>query len=359
MLTQHPDGLVDLSVGTPVDPTPDFVRRALADAADSPGYPLTIGRVETRQAALDWMERRLGVTGLGLDAVIPTIGSKELIASLPTHLGVGPGDLVVHPELAYPTYEVGAMLAGARTLAADSLTAIGPEVPRLLWLNSPANPTGRVLPVEHLRKVVDWCRDRGTVLVSDECYIELGWESQPVSVLHPDVCGGSAEGVLAVHSLSKRSNLAGYRCAFVAGDPALVGELLAVRKNLGLQVPGPQQVAMTAALADDTHVEEQRERYAGRRAVLRRRTGGRRVPDRPLRGVAVPLGDPGRGLLGDRRGAGGARDPGRPGRLLRRGGERARAGGPHRDRRAGRRRCGPAVTRAWQSGLSTAGQRAR
>ena len=266
---QHPDGLVDLSIGTPVDPTPISVRRALADAADSPGYPLTIGRVEARQAALDWMERRLGVTGLGLDAVIPTIGSKELIAGLPTHLGVGPGDLVVHPELAYPTYEVGAVLAGARTLAADSLTAIGPEVPRLLWLNSPANPTGRVLPVEHLRKVVDWCRDRGTVLVSDECYIELGWEDRPVSVLHPDVCGGSADGVLAVHSLSKRSNLAGYRCAFVAGDPALVGELLAVRKNLGLQVPGPQQVAMCAALADDTHVEEQRERYAGRRAVLR------------------------------------------------------------------------------------------
>jgi succinyldiaminopimelate transaminase len=266
---QHPDGIVDLSVGTPVDPTPGFVGRALADAADSPGYPLTIGRVETRQAALDWMERRLGVTGLGLDAVIPTIGSKELIASLPTHLGLGPGDLVVHPELAYPTYEVGAMLAGARTLAADSLTAIGPEVPRLLWLNSPANPTGRVLPVEHLRKVVDWCRDRGTVLVSDECYIELGWEDRPVSVLHPDVCGDSAEGVLAVHSLSKRSNLAGYRCGFVAGDPALVGELLAVRKNLGLQVPRPQQVAMSVALADDTHVEEQRERYAGRRVVLR------------------------------------------------------------------------------------------
>jgi succinyldiaminopimelate transaminase len=266
---QHPDGIVDLSVGTPVDPTPGFVLHALAAAADSPGYPLTIGRVETRQAALDWMERRLGVTGLGLDAVIPTIGSKELIASLPTHLGLGPGDLVVHPELAYPTYEVGAMLAGARTLAADSLTAIGPEVPRLLWLNSPANPTGRVLPAKHLRKVVDWCRDRGTVLVSDECYIELGWEDRPVSVLHPDVCGGSADGVLAVHSLSKRSNLAGYRCGFVAGDPALVGELLAVRKNLGLQVPGPQQVAMSVALADDTHVEEQRERYAGRRAVLR------------------------------------------------------------------------------------------
>ena len=266
---EHPDGIVDLSVGTPVDPTPQSVRRALADAADSPGYPLTIGRVDTRQATLDWMEQRLGVTGLGLDAVIPTIGSKELIASLPLHLGVGPGDLVVHPLLAYPTYEVGATLAGARTLAADSLTAIGPSVPRILWLNSPANPTGRVLPAEHLRKVVAWCRDRGTVLVSDECYIELGWEAEPISVLHPDVCGDSPEGILAVHSLSKRSNLAGYRCAFVAGDPALVGELLAVRKNLGLQVPGPQQAAMIAALGDDTHVAAQRERYAARRGRLR------------------------------------------------------------------------------------------
>jgi succinyldiaminopimelate transaminase len=265
----HPDGIVDLSVGTPVDPTPESVRRALADAADSPGYPVTIGRTETRAAALGWMERRLGVTGLGLDAVIPSIGSKEMVASLALHLGVGPGDLVVYPELAYPTYDVGALLAGARTLAADSLTAIGPERPAMLWLNSPSNPTGRVLPVDHLRKVVEWCRERGTVLVSDECYIELGWETQPVSVLHPDVCGGSPDGILAVHSLSKRSNLAGYRCAFVAGDPDLVTELLEVRKNLGLILPGPQQVAMAAALADDAHVDEQRERYAARRALLR------------------------------------------------------------------------------------------
>jgi succinyldiaminopimelate transaminase len=271
---EHPDGIVDLSVGTPVDPTPGSVRRALADAADSPGYPLTIGTVATRQAALGWMSRRLGITGVGLDGVLPAIGSKEMIAGLAGHLGVGDGDLVVYPELAYPTYEVGARLVGARTLATDSLTAVGPEVPRLLWLNSPGNPTGRVLPVEHLRKVVAWCRERGTVLVSDECYIELGWETDPVSVLHPDVCGGSPEGILAVHSLSKRSNLAGYRCAFVAGDPVLVGELLAVRKNLGLMMPGPQQAAMAAALGDDRHVEEQRRRYADRRALLRRALAG-------------------------------------------------------------------------------------
>ena len=266
---EHADGLVDLSVGTPVDPTPRLIQEALASAADSPGYPTTIGRVETRQAALRWMERRFGVTGLGLDAVLPVIGSKELIASLAVHLGVGAGDLVVHPQLAYPTYEVGAALAGARSLAADSLTAVGPEVPRLLWLNSPSNPTGRVLPVDHLRKVVDWCRDRGTILVSDECYLECVWEGTATSALHPDVCGGSPEGILTVHSLSKRSNLAGYRCAFVAGDPALVGELLAVRKNLGLMMPGPQQVAMVAALDDDAHVVEQHARYAARRAKLK------------------------------------------------------------------------------------------
>lgn len=265
----HPDGIVDLSVGTPVDPTPAVVQDALRAAADSPGYPLTIGRPATRQACIDWLERRHGVTGLGLDAVLPVIGSKELIASLPGHLGIGAGDLIGYPELAYPTYEVGAALAGARAIATDSLTSFGPETPALLWLNSPSNPTGRVLPLEHLRKVVDWCRERGTILVSDECYLECAWEAEPLSVLHPSVCGGSHEGILAVHSLSKRSNLAGYRCAFVAGDPALVGELLAVRKNLGLQMPGPQQDAMIAALDDDEHVVEQHTRYAARRAKLR------------------------------------------------------------------------------------------
>ena len=265
----HPDGLVDLSIGTPVDPTPGIVQEALRAAADSPGYPLTIGLEATRQACLDWLSRRAGAIPLGLDAVLPVIGSKELIAALPLHLGIGPGDLVVHPALAYPTYEVGTRLAGARAMATDALTAIGPERPALLWVNSPSNPTGQILPVDHLRKMVDWCRERGTILVSDECYLECAWEGKPVSVLHPDVCGGSADGLLAVHSLSKRSNLAGYRCAFVAGDPALVGELLAVRKNLGLPMPGPQQRAMIAALDDDEHVADQHARYAARRALLK------------------------------------------------------------------------------------------
>jgi succinyldiaminopimelate transaminase len=210
------------------------------------------------------------VTGLGLDGVLPVIGSKELIAALPTQLGLGAGDLVVQPALAYPTYEVGAVLAGARVRATDSTLSLGPERPALVWVNSPSNPTGKVLPTGHLRKVVDWCRERGALLVSDECYLEYTWDAEApaVSVLHPEVNGGSLDGILAVHSLSKRSNLAGYRCGFVAGDPAVVGELLAVRKNLGLQVPGPQQRVMAAVLADDTHVDEQHARYADRRSRL-------------------------------------------------------------------------------------------
>jgi succinyldiaminopimelate transaminase len=265
----HPDGIVDLSIGTPVDPTPEVVQQALRDATDSPGYPVTIGLPETRQACVDWLARRFGVTRLGLDGVMPSIGSKELIAGLPSHLGLGPGDLVVYPQMAYPTYEVGAALVGAETIATDSLTSVGPRRPAVVWVNSPSNPTGRVLPVPHLRKVVEWCRERGALLVSDECYLECAWETEPVSVLHADVNDGSLEGILTVHSLSKRSNLAGYRCAFVAGDPAVVAELLAVRKNLGLMMPGPQQLAMIAALDDDAHVDDQHARYAVRRASLR------------------------------------------------------------------------------------------
>jgi succinyldiaminopimelate transaminase len=189
---------------------------------------------------------------------------------MPGHLGLTDRDLVVYPRLAYPTYEVGARLAGARTRATDALTAVGPERVSLVWINSPSNPTGKVLPVDHLRKVVSWCRERGALLLSDECYLELGWdpEKPPISVLHPGVCGGDHTGLVAVHSLSKRSSPAGYRCAFAAGDPAVVAELLAVRKNLGLQMPGPQQVAMRAALDDDAHVTEQRARYAARRTAL-------------------------------------------------------------------------------------------
>jgi succinyldiaminopimelate transaminase len=264
----HPGGIVDLSIGTPVDSVPDVVREALAAASDAPGYPATAGTRALRQAVAGWLARRHQVA-VDPDDVLPVIGTKELIAGLPTLLGLGPGDVVVHPELAYPTYDVGARMAGATPVAADGLVSLGPEPVRLVWLNSPSNPTGRVLPAEHLRKVVAWARERGTVVASDECYISLGFTERPLSVLHPDACGGSHEGLLAVHSLSKRSNMAGYRFGFVTGDSSLVAELLAIRKQAGMIVPGPVQAAAAAALNDDAHADAQEARYAARRAVLR------------------------------------------------------------------------------------------
>jgi succinyldiaminopimelate transaminase len=265
----HPDGAVNLSMGTPTDPVPRFIQAALASAAAEPGYPTTHGTPELRKSAAEALRRRHGIEGVEPDAVLPTIGSKELIAWLPTLLGVRAGGTVVIPELSYPTYEAGARLAGATTVRADGLLTLGPARPGLLWLNSPSNPTGRVLPVEHLRKVVDWARSRGTVVVSDECYLALGWTAEPVSVLHPSVCGGRFDGLLAVHSLSKTSSLAGYRAGLVTGDPELVTRLLEVRRRAGMIVPRPVQAAMTAALTDDEHVAAQRARFAARRTVLR------------------------------------------------------------------------------------------
>jgi len=264
----HPGGIVDLSVGTPVDPVAPLIREALADAGSAAGYPATAGTPALRQSIVAAMHRRHGVTGLSDAAVLPVIGTKELIAWLPTLLGLSSADVVVIPELAYPTYDVGARLAGAQVLAADSLTQLGPSSPALLYLNSPSNPTGQVLGVDHLRKVVGWARERGSLIASDECYLSLGWDVQAYSVLHPAVCDGDYSGLLALHSLSKSSSLAGYRAGFVAGDPALIAELLAVRKHAGMMVPTPVQAAMVAALDDDAHECEQRYRYARRREVL-------------------------------------------------------------------------------------------
>ncbi|HEV2452593.1 MAG TPA: succinyldiaminopimelate transaminase [Streptosporangiaceae bacterium] len=288
----HPAGLVDLSVGTPVDPVPPVVRTALAAAADSPGYPATQGTQRLREAAAGWLARRHGVS-VSPEAVLPVIGTKEFISWLPLMLGCGPGDTVVHPELAYPTYAIGALLAGARVAAADGLLSLGPERVRLIWVNSPANPTGRVLPAGHLAKMARWARERGAVLASDECYLDLGYpaqpvsaqpvsaqavsaqpvsaqpvSAQPVSALHPSACDASHQGLLGVYSLSKRSNLAGYRAGFVAGDPDLIAQLREVRRHAGMLVPGPVQAAMAAALDDDEHAEEQRARYAARRDLL-------------------------------------------------------------------------------------------
>ncbi|MGX1701772.1 succinyldiaminopimelate transaminase [Microbacterium sp. NPDC055357] len=269
----HPDGIVDLSIGSPVDETPAVVAQALASATDAHAYPQTMGTPALRAAITQWYERRRDVAGLTPDNVLPTVGSKELVALLPLLLDLGPGDVVVHPTAAYPTYEVGARLVGATPFASDD-PAEWPDETRLVWVNSPGNPDGRVLDVAALRAAVQRARRLGAVLASDECYAELGWDAPwdralIPSALDPRVTDGDLHGILAAYSLSKQSNLAGYRAAFLAGDPALVGRLLTGRKHLGLMLPAPVQRAMAAALADDEHVAAQKERYRARRDVLR------------------------------------------------------------------------------------------
>jgi succinyldiaminopimelate transaminase len=282
LAASHPDGLVDLSVGTPVDPTPAVVAEALRSAANAPGYPQTYGTAPLREAVAAWFARRRGVPALDPDGVLPTVGSKELVAWLPFLLGLAEGDVVAHPAVAYPTYDVGARLARATPLGADTVEELdaawdaGQRI-RLLWLNSPSNPTGAVRTVAELAALVAWARAHDVVVASDECYAELGWEPEHdttvgglvPSVLDPRVCGGDHTGLLVAYSTSKQSNLAGYRAAFLAGDVALVRELLELRKHAGMIVPWPVQVALQAALSDDGHVAVQREVYRRRREVLR------------------------------------------------------------------------------------------
>lgn len=264
---EHPHGIVDLAIGSPVDPVPGLIRDALAAAVDAPGYPQTQGSPEVRDAIVGWYARR----GVDIDPVntIPTIGSKEFIATLPTLLGLGPDDVVVFPTVAYPTYEVGARIAGAQVLRSDDPDE-WPANTRLAWLNSPGNPHGRVHGREFLRRAVVRARELGAVVANDECYTELNWEGvEPTpSILDPEVTQGSRRLTLAVHSLSKRSNLAGYRAGFVAGCSDLIGEILEARKHAGLIPPAPVQHAMAVALGDDAHVLEQKAVYAARRERL-------------------------------------------------------------------------------------------
>ena len=268
----HPGGICDLSVGTPVDDTPAFIREALADASNAHGYPTVIGTTEVREAIVAWGKRR-GMVDVGMNGVIPTIGSKEAVAWIPFLLGVRPGDTVLVPEVAYPTYDIGARLAGATPVAVDPTDPSSWPDAALVYLNSPGNPDGHVMSTDELRAVVDWARAHGAVVVSDECYAALPWSEPYVSegvpsLLDTDVCEGDASGLIVLYSLSKQSNLAGYRGALIYGDPALVAPIVSVRKHSGLMVPAPVQHAMAVALNDTEHVERQRSVYAVRRALL-------------------------------------------------------------------------------------------
>jgi len=268
LANSHPDGACDLSVGTPVDPTPEIGRRALADASNAHGYPTVWGTEELHAAIIAYVITRWGAPQMSEREVMPIIGAKELVGWLPTLLGVKPGDTVVIPQVAYPTYAVGALMAGARVVTASSPADVDSENPVLVWTNSPSNPSGQIDDEDRVRAWVAYAREKGALLAADECYGEFGWEAEPVSVLDSRVNGGSPEGILGVYSMSKRSNLAGYRAGFVAGDEDVVMGLVGIRKHLGMMVPTPVQAAMTVLLGDQRHVGEQRQRYAARRTSL-------------------------------------------------------------------------------------------
>lgn len=267
----HERGAVDLSVGSPVDPTPSIIQDALNASSNAPGYPSTGGSPEFKNAVVEWFARRRGVEGLKPDQVMPTIGSKELISFLPLLMGLGPGDVVVQPKVAYTAYVVGAALCGAEIISEDD-PAKWPENTKLVWINSPGNPDGRVFDVHELKAAVDRARELGALLASDECYAELGWddwsEKLIPSALDPRVCGDSHEGILVCYSLSKQSNLAGYRAAFAVGEASLIKGLVNLRMHSGLNTPAPMQKVMTVALGDYEHVAVEKELYRERREIL-------------------------------------------------------------------------------------------
>ena len=268
MARAHPGGIVDLSVGTPVDATPEPVRAALSASSDAPGYPSVAGSPALLEAIIGYLGRRWGASGLTPVNIAAAVGTKEAVGWLPTLLGLGAGDTVVVPRLAYPTYEVGAALVGATVARADTPAEVVGS-PALIWINSPANPHGAVMTIDQLRDWVGFARRTGAVLASDECYGEFGWDAEPVSLLDARVNDGDVAGLLGVFSASKRSNMAGYRAGFMAGDPGLVQELVAVRKHLGMMMAAPVQAALAVALGDRTHVDEQRARYGRRRDAMR------------------------------------------------------------------------------------------
>lgn len=270
---EHPDGVCDLSIGTPVDPTPAVIQQALSAAADSHGYPTTAGTPELRESIAWWYEHWHSVALDPATEVLPTVGSKELVAWLPTLLGLRSRGLAVAcPSAAYPTYEMGATIAEVecrRLDAADVASGASLEGVGLLWINTPGNPTGEVLEIDTLAEVVRRCREAGVVLASDECYGLLNWGSEDPAPSVLSAAGDSFDGVLSVYSMSKQSNLAGYRAAFATGDAELIADLTRSRKHAGMIVPFPIQAAMIAGLRDVDHVREQKERYRARREQLR------------------------------------------------------------------------------------------
>lgn len=258
--------VVDCSIGTPCDAPPREVLEALPKSGAERGYPTSAGSPILRASIAAYLGRRFSVA-VSADELAVCMGTKEFVASTAQylHLRTPSRDTVLYPAVSYPTYAMGATLAGLRAVPVPldggrlDLASVAPEdVARALclWSNSPSNPTG---DLDDLGAAAAWGRANDVVVLSDECYAEFTWDGAPRTILEHGL-----DGVLAVHSISKRSNLAGLRCGFYVGDPALVGYLRSVRQHAGCMVPGPVQAAVAVAYADDAHVDVQRERYRRR-----------------------------------------------------------------------------------------------
>ena len=269
--------LVDLSIGTPFDEPPSSVLDALASSGSERSYPPSIGTEPFRAAAADWLNRYVGLKDayrIGADDVRATIGSKEFVAGLPHWLRLRrpDRDTVLYPAVSYPSYAMGATLAGCRAVPVPvdaewriDLSAIDQsDIDRALclWVNTPGNPAGGL---DDLDAAARWGRANDVLVVSDECYIAFTWRGRPRSIVETGL-----DGVLAVHSLSKRSNLAGVRTGFYTGDSELLHYISEVRKHAGFMAPGPAQAAAVAAFADETHVAEQRNRYLERLQLMQK-----------------------------------------------------------------------------------------
>ena len=288
---EAPGGIVDLSIGTPNDPVPAIVTEALAEAGPRwAGYPSAVGLPPLRAAAAGWMERRLGVS-VPAEDVVACVGTKELVASLPHVLRLrDPSrDTVLYPAISYPTYEMGARLGGCRAVPVPLRDGWHPDLSSvsdedaarglLLWINEPGNPTGSAAGTDELVAAVEWARARGITVASDECYVEFVYDAGGRPAPGATALSAGASGVLAVHSLSKRSNMAGYRCGVMAGDHDLVSYVGQVRTHAGVMVPGPISAAAAVAWGDDAHVDEQRAIYGERRAFARSRLAGAGLVD--------------------------------------------------------------------------------
>jgi aspartate/methionine/tyrosine aminotransferase len=264
---KHQGGVIDLSVGDPCDPPSAAVIAALSTSNLERGYPPSIGIEPLRAAARNWMQRSFGID-IPLSQIAAAVGSKEFVVTTPQwmKLRTPSRDTVLFPAVSYPSYAMGATLSGCRPVAVPMTASGGIDISKIsaddakralmIWMNSPSNPTGAL---DDMEAVVKWGRSNNIPVFSDECYVEFTWQGKPTTALQY-----GTEGVIALHSLSKRSNLAGLRVAFYAGDADIVHYLKEVRKHAGLMVPGPAQAAGVVALNDVEGVKVQAQVYRRR-----------------------------------------------------------------------------------------------